>query len=668
MPEGAVADRPGHLLSPRERALQHLLSLQRADGCWEGEVVWCTMILSQYVLVRHIVGRAFADDERGEIVRHYQVTRTAQEGWGLHPEDDAQVFTTALAYVALRLLGMGPEEELTAAARAWLHRQPGGVAAIPTWGKFWLSLAGLYSRDGVGALPPELFTLPEWLPFHPHRWYCHTRYIYLGMAYLSGRGFVADLGPLGDQLRAELYGPHHDDIDFAAHRRPLQRTLDLVSRFIPPASRRTALDSCLASILYEQRTTRYQALSPVNGLLNCLAIHAADPRHSDLAPSLAGLDAWKWRDDEEGIRYAGARSQTWDTSFAARAVLAAGRSSAGAHEALRRAHAYLLNGQMTEEIDLREREHRQRILGGWCFSDGEHRWPVSDCTAEALAAIVEIEKLPDVIAAEARIGRRRIEDGLRFILARQNADGGFGTYEPTRGPNWLEALNPSEMFRDCMIEHSYVECTASAVEALAIIRREYPQLLPEGVSPALSNAVAFLRRSQLPDGTFPAAWGIYFTYSIFHVTKALRAAGIDPDDATLTRAAAWLKSVQRPDGAWGEHYSSALTGDYVAHERAQAVMTSWALLALMEIDPDSPAVAAGCAWLEARQQSDGSWSPEAVNGVFFGTAMLDYRLYRAYFPTWALGINSTTDTVTLHSRQERTGERGNGRTLGRNTP
>jgi squalene cyclase len=36
------------------------------------------------------------------------------------------------------------------------------------------------------------------------------------------------------------------------------------------------------------------------------------------------------------------------------------------------------------------------------------------------------------------------------------------------------------------------------------------------------------------------------------------------------------------------------------------------------------------------QTPEGSWPQEAVNGVFFGTAMLDYRLYRSYFPAWAL--------------------------------
>ena len=66
-------------------------------------------------------------------------------------------------------------------------------------------------------------------------------------------------------------------------------------------------------------------------------------------------------------------------------------------------------------------------------------------------------------------------------------------------------------------------------------------------------------------------------------------------------------------------------------------MTAWALLALMDIvDPRSDAVSRGLAWLRQKQQPDGSWPQQAVNGVFFGSAMLDYRLYKSYFPAWAL--------------------------------
>ena len=89
------------------------------------------------------------------------------------------------------------------------------------------------------------------------------------------------------------------------------------------------MDYCLERILYEQRASRYQALSPVNGLLNCLAIFASDPGHPDLPPSLDGLEAWRWEDEAGGTRYAGARSQTWDTAFAARALAACVRDRCG---------------------------------------------------------------------------------------------------------------------------------------------------------------------------------------------------------------------------------------------------------------------------------------------------------------------------------------------------
>jgi len=66
-------------------------------------------------------------------------------------------------------------------------------------------------------------------------------------------------------------------------------------------------------------------------------------------------------------------------------------------------------------------------------------------------------------------------------------------------------------------------------------------------------------------------------------------------------------------------------------------MTAWALLALLEIvGPAHAAVTRGIDWLVEHQREDGGWDGDAVNGVFFGSAMLDYRLYPAYFPTWAL--------------------------------
>jgi lanosterol synthase len=647
------------LTTALDRAAAHLLALQQDRGCWEGEMVWCPVILAQHVIVQRVVGRAPDAATRAGMRRHFEVTRTADGAWGLHPEAPGSVFVTTLGYVALRLLGLPPDDPMTGTARRWLRAQTGGVLAIPTWGKLWLALLGLYDYRGVNPCPPELLLLPRWVAIHPRRYYCHTRHIYLGLSYLYGRRVRASLGPITEELFRELYELPREQVDFGAHRHVVSATdlrgrpgwfarrltdlLALYERIAPETLRRRALADGLARILYEQRQSGHQALSPVNGLLNCLAIWAHDPAHPYLAASLEGIEAWRWEDPEAGVRYAGARSHTWDTAFAAQALLDMPASSPGGTAALRRAYRFLASAQLADELPDLQRADRDPVQGGWCFSDGAHRWPVSDCTAEALGAVLRIHDVPGLIAPRDQIPVERVRQAALFILARQNPDGGFGTYERRRGSPLLDALNPSEMFRDCMTERSYVECTGSAIAALARFRRAYPGELADPVGRAIERGVRFLRIAQRPDGSWAGFWGINFTYAAFHAVRGLRAAGVDARDSGLTRAADWLCRAQRADGGWGEHHSGCLEGRYVEHKESQAVMTSWALLALMDVvEPDAAPVRRGVAWLAAAQRPDGSWPRQAVNGVFFGSAMLDYQLYRSYFPAWALARHAAT--------------------------
>jgi 2,3-oxidosqualene cyclase len=641
------------------RALRHLLSLQRADGCWEGEVVWNTMLLSQYVIVHRIVGSPpFAPVERARMIRHYEVTRTPEGGWGMHPDSGPYVFFTALAYVALRLLGVAPGDPLAARARAWLSAQPGGVRAVPTWGKVWLALAGLYGWEGVSPVPPELFLLPEALPFHPDRYYCHTRYIYLGIAYLYGRRFAGDLGPITGDLRRELHGAEapYEAIDFAAHRHDLAATdlhvrpglglrlaydaIRALEPAVPGALRRRALDHAARRIAYELEASRFQCISPVNGLLNVLCVFDRDPRSPLLAPALRGVEAWRWEDEAEGVRFAGARSNAWDTAFALRAAIAGleGPRDEAAVAAIRRGYAYLRDTQMVEELPGRERERRDAIAGGWCFSDGQHRWPVSDCTAEALSAILLAHEAPGLVPEADRLSPERIRAAATFVLDRQNDDGGFGTYERRRGGALLEALNPSEMYGNCMTERSYLECTASSIGALArFVEHDDDRALRRRAERAVRRGAARIRRAQRPDGAWAGFWGVNFTYGTFHAVEGLRAAGAGADDPAISRAARWIAAKQKADGGWGEHHTGCLSETYEEHPESQVVMTSWAVLALAHAGQGrSEAVRRGVAFLEARQREDGSYPEEAVAGVFFGTAMLHYRLYKAYFPAWAL--------------------------------
>jgi len=105
--------------SAHQHAAAHLLSLQRPDGCWEGEMVWNTMILSQRVILSRITGRMPGDPDRAGMIKHFEATRTAEGGWGQHREAQPSVFCTTLAYVALRMLGRESDDPLT---------EPAGVA------------------------------------------------------------------------------------------------------------------------------------------------------------------------------------------------------------------------------------------------------------------------------------------------------------------------------------------------------------------------------------------------------------------------------------------------------------------------------------------------------------------------------------------------------------
>ena len=674
------------------RALRHLLSLQKKEGGWEGEMVWNSMILSQHILVQQIIdgGRSLDAQTRQRMIQHFRSSRAVDGsgGWGMHRESPAYVYFTTLAYVALRVLGVAADDPLCANARRFLHQQPGGVLHIPTWGKFWLSLCGLYDYAGVNPFPPEVFLLPRQIPFSPWNFYCHTRYIYMGIAYLYGRRFQGDLGPITAALRHELFdqnGQPWAQIEFAAHRHHIARsdlyvapsaalrmTYDLLYQYekrpLPPL-RKAALDRCFDRILSEQRNTRYQGISPVNSLLNCLALFAHSPHHRELEPSLKAQEAWAFCDEREGLRYAGARSQTWDTAFALQTLAAAceaqdrrGAASSSAapmptnptnptnlRQQAAAAHAYLLSLQLTEDLPAHEHGEgaRDRLRGGWCFSDGKHRWPVSDCTAEALVALLHAEsRFPQDIRTP--MPTERCQIAVEFLLSRQNDDGGFGTYERRRAGGLLEQINPSEMYGNCVTERSYLECTASSLRGLAAARMQhgsrFPSDLQQGIEKAIARGRERLWQAQRPDGSWPGFWGINFTYAILHVVKAMRALGVAAAEPRLQRAAQWLLSHQRPDGGWGEHYTSCLTDQYVEHPESQVVMTSWALIALCELDTEGHAghamrrraIAAGTRFLHSMQRADGSFPDQAQNGVFFGTAMLDYRLYKSYFPAWAL--------------------------------
>ncbi|WP_199550055.1 prenyltransferase/squalene oxidase repeat-containing protein [Streptomyces sp. N35] len=656
-PERATDPRLVH-----RRASERLLSLQNADGSWEGEMVWNTTTLSQYVITRHLLGRPNSAAEAASIIRHYAVTRRDRHGWGLHAAADTpSLYCTTLAYTALRLLGLPADHPLCAPARIWLRSQPGGVAAVPSWGKFWLALLGLYDYRAMHPVSPELFVLPRWLPLHPDRLYCHTRSIMQAMSYLYGVRFRGPSGLVIDELRAELFDRrlrardrYRTGADTVAAPTPalrvMQAALGVYELRPSRALRRRALERCRRRVEHEHTVTARTALSPANGLLDVLVLHAcgADPQEIDA--SLDAFDYWRWSDAGEGTRYVGARSHTWDTAFAVEALLADRSPGPPVIRATTQASRFLASAQIVDEIPEPHLTARSPALGGWCFSAGRDRWPVSDCTAEAVGALFTAAFHRGVTDSDAGFD---VPAATEFLLARQNRDGGFGTYEERRGPRLLERLNPAEMFTNCTIESSYIECTGSAAVALAQLRQRCAGTQRQACDRGLRRAAAFLLSQQSKDGSWPAAWGVNRIYGTLFAVRGLLAAGVPRTHASFVKAGCWLESVQRPDGGWAEHHSGCLEERYVPGDHSQPLSTAWALLVLLELTGGrSPAVTRGIDWLCTHQRPDGSWQQDAPMGVFFGSAVLDYRYYREYFPLWAVGRWLSTQPAPATGRTQ----------------
>jgi lanosterol synthase len=650
-----------------ERAYEALALEQAEDGSFEGEVVWCAMLAAQYVLAMHALGRPLSEERKRRVLLHFERTRTPDGAWGLHPLSPPYLFVTTLVYVAARLLGVDKNDALLARAHDLIRRE-GGASPIPTWGKLWLAIVGLYDWKGVNPILPEVWSLPKWMPMHPSRYYCHTRNIYMGMATLYGMKFSAPVTPVVTAIRDEIFPEGYTSVDFNKTRTML-RSAEI---FTPPTSalrglfsmmnvfesvksrggrksdsRRALIDDLRSHIRYELKTTHYTCLSPVNGLLDMLALHAADPKDADIEKALAAFEGWIWEDDVDGLRVAGARSASWDTAFAMQALAAAyphaSRGSNSLERAMKntiaRADAFLESQQIRTSMGDEAEHFRLDPTGGYCFAGVWHGWPVSDCTAEAL-----LGRMESPVTSPPKEDMQR---GVEFILRTQNSDGGFGSYESRRIDLPLEWMNPAEMFGDSMTEKSYVECTASCIAALATFKHRFParepgNVLTSAIDASIERATEQLRISQQNDGSWVGVWGIQHIYGTLFGIRGLLAAGVPAHDPAIRRACAFLKARQKPDGGWGEHYSSIFAKKYVEHRESQFVQTSWALSALLEAkDPDFACLERAANFLAEKQNADGTFDVQDPEGVFFHTALLDYVLYRRYFPLWALGLFET---------------------------
>jgi squalene/oxidosqualene cyclase-like protein len=581
------------------------------------------------------------------IINHQQ----EDGGWGTHIDANSSNFSSVLNYTALRLLGVPNTNKHCVKALAYFSSGVNrGANGAPLWAKMWLCTLGVLDYSSLPvSLPPEMNLLPDYFPLHPGKTWCHARMVALPMTYLFGTRFVypfADVDAVVLQLKIELFPNEFDNHELSHGEiypcKPswLLRCGDYVLRCLEfvPLWRRRALEVTLKLCVEEDETNEYICIGPVNKAFNMLVAFASGDSVR-VEKHLETVYRYLWI-AEDGMKMQGyLNSMVWDSSFCLRAVHKLNPTFA------RECSEFILKNQLDYDPSQTQQYRDPYCKGGWGFSSKENSYIVSDCTGEAVCALLTYYQHNSI-----EIPNQIIIPAIDLILWMQNpSDGAWASYEKRRGSSWYEWFNPAAVFSDIMIDYSYVECTSSCIQALIkFIESSQDQIRVQQCRVAVERGLDYLFMKQREDGSWFGEWGVCFTYASFFACEALsNACKHFPQmenkiKYSLNKLSRFLLSKQQSDGGWGESVEACKLKVWIAC-KSNVVNTSWALLALVQvarINRDQEfrnALMKGGNFLLETQTECGDWiQPSSLPGVFNKTCGIAYTSYRNVFPIWAL--------------------------------
>src|SRR5438309_777387 len=233
-----------------------------------------------------------------------------------------------------------------------------------------------------------------------------------------------------------------------------------------------------------------------------------------------------------------------------------------------------------------------------------------------------------------RDGMRR---GMRWTLAMQGSDGGWGAYDKDNNKMFLNQIPFAD--HRALLDPSTADLTGRELEMLGALGFDMKH-------PAAVRALRFLRKNQEADGSWYGRWGVNYVYGTWSVLAGANAIGEDMQVAYVRRAVAWLVSKQNPDGGWGESCRSYAEADAHGVGESTPSQTAWALLALLCAgEVDSLSVLRGVNYLLRQQDAQGYWSECKHTGTGFPRVFyLRYHGYCQYFPFWALSMYRSLKT------------------------
>lgn len=633
---------------------------QHADGYWVGVLESNACMEAEWLLAFHVLGHdcPWSDELVTGILRR-QRPDGAWETY--HAAPDGDINATVECYAALRARGWDADAEPLQKARDWIVAH-GGLSATRVFTRLWLALIGEWPWHHTPSLPPEIIRLPLWAPFNIYRFASWARVTLVPLTLLSARSHTR---PLPDGCRLdELFPGGRDRFDYAPRRRGAwysRRGLfgiadrgirRLVAGRRLPGRART-VQCCIDWIVERQDADGTWGGIQPPWVYSLMALHAEGRGLDDpvIARGLAALDT-HWSVPRHGGRIIQAsQSPVWDTALMLIAQLDCGRTPAD-RPALRRAVDWLLAHEVRTAGDWQVRLPGVEP-GGWAFEHANAHYPDVDDTAVVVLLLARLrDDMPNRQRIDAALGR-----AVNWLESMQSRNGGWAAFDRDNDSRLLADM-PFCDFGE-VVDPPSVDVTAHVLEAFAALGRDVSD-------PAVQRGVAFIRAEQEPAGSWFGRWGVNHLYGTAAVLMGLRAVGEPPDARYIDRAAQWLAGQQNDDGGWGESCASYMDPAQIGRGVSTPSQTAWAIMGLIAVDADrhAPAIRRGTEFLIGGQHG-GTWREPQYTGTGFpgyGSGarasitdaeawaarlqqggelqrafMINYNLYRHYFPLAALG-------------------------------
>ena len=625
---------PDEFISKFQAALQRsqdfLLSEQKPEGYWVGELIVDATLVSDMVAYHHWNGSVDPAWQR-KAVNHIFSMQLPDGGWNIYHGGPSEVNATIKAYLALKLAGVSVKDpRLLKAREVALHL--GGVPRMNTFSKLYLALIGLFPWEHVPTIPCEVLLIGKW--FHVNFWDMSnwSRGMIVPLAIINHfkptrtvAVTLDELFPDGIHERDLALAPDPEKISLRNFFLWLDRLHKLAEWFaehgIHPF-RRLALKKAEQWMLERfEGSDGLAAIFPgmLNSLiaLKCLGYADDHPQVVRAARNLKNLE----HEEKESVRIEPCFSPVWDTAIVAICLRESGVPEN--HPAMKKCAEWLMEKEIRFAGDWIHKNPAKVEPSGWVF-EYNNKWnPDVDDTAMVLLALRLIPT--DNPAKRDECFKR----GLKWMMTFQCKDGGWAAFDKDCTKNILEKVPFAD--HNAMLDPECADITARILELLGY----------EGWSDEhhqVKDALDYVKSQQEEDGSWYGRWGVNYIYGTWQVLRGMRALSLDMNEDWLQRGKAWLESVQREDGGWGERCNTYDDPVFKGQGPSTASQTAWAVMGLCAFDdPENPALKRGIEYLCRMQNADGSWTENETTGTGFPKVFyLKYDIYRNAWPLLAL--------------------------------